>query len=160
MACWGVLVNIRHVRLAYKPYFFSQRIVFFSHNKSANNTFGHGLSTKRTWHIIDIETHDVYIYVQLWFVIVQNSKSRLLHPLLSRYCSGGDLGFLLSIPFPPSQVAGERQASPTVLSFHYMKVLDGTRISIDRWLLSFHPSSFITTTSLSLIPVDGGWEES
>jgi len=27
-----------HVRLAYKSYFFSQRTVFFSHNKSANNT--------------------------------------------------------------------------------------------------------------------------
>ena len=38
----------RHVRLAYKPYFFSQRIIFFSHNKSANSTFSHDLSAKRT----------------------------------------------------------------------------------------------------------------
>ena len=35
------------VRLAYKLYFFSQRIVFFSHNKSANDTFSYGLSAKR-----------------------------------------------------------------------------------------------------------------
>ena len=27
------------VRLAYKPYFFSQRAVFFSHNKLVNSTF-------------------------------------------------------------------------------------------------------------------------
>ena len=40
------------VCLAYKPYFFSQRTVFFSHNKSANRTFSHGLSAKRTWHSI------------------------------------------------------------------------------------------------------------
>ena len=32
--------------LAYKPYFFSQRIIFFSHTKSVNNTFSHGLSAK------------------------------------------------------------------------------------------------------------------
>ena len=38
----------RPVRLAYKLYFFSQRTVFFSHNKSANNTFSHCLSIKRT----------------------------------------------------------------------------------------------------------------
>ena len=35
----------RTVRLSYKPYFFSQRIIFFSHNKSVNS---HGLSAKRT----------------------------------------------------------------------------------------------------------------
>ena len=39
------------IRLAYKSYFFSQRTIFFSHNKSANSTFSHGLSAKRTWHI-------------------------------------------------------------------------------------------------------------
>ena len=33
--------------LAYKPYFFSQRIIFFSHNKSANSTFSHDLSVKQ-----------------------------------------------------------------------------------------------------------------
>ena len=32
------------------PYFFSQRTVFFSHNKAANSTFSHGLSAKRTGH--------------------------------------------------------------------------------------------------------------
>ena len=31
------------VRLAYKSYFFSKQIVFFSHNKSANGTFSHDL---------------------------------------------------------------------------------------------------------------------
>ena len=29
------------IRLTYKPYFFSQRIIFFSHNKSVNSTFSH-----------------------------------------------------------------------------------------------------------------------
>ena len=38
--------------LAYKPYFFSQRIIFFSHNKSANSTFSHDLSVKRTGQIV------------------------------------------------------------------------------------------------------------
>ena len=33
--------------LAYKPYFFSQRTVFFFHTKSANSTFSHGLSVKQ-----------------------------------------------------------------------------------------------------------------
>jgi len=40
----------RPVRLAYKPYFFSQRTIFFSHNKLANSTFSHGLSAKRIGH--------------------------------------------------------------------------------------------------------------
>ena len=33
--------------LAYKPYFFSQRTIFFSHTKSANSTFSYGLSAKQ-----------------------------------------------------------------------------------------------------------------
>jgi len=33
--------------LAYKPYFFSQQIIFFSHTKSANSTFSHDLSAKQ-----------------------------------------------------------------------------------------------------------------
>jgi len=33
--------------LAYKPYFFSQRTIFFSHTKSANSTFSHDLSAKQ-----------------------------------------------------------------------------------------------------------------
>ena len=40
----------RPVRLAYKQYFFSQRTIFFSHNKSTNNTFRHDLSAERTGH--------------------------------------------------------------------------------------------------------------
>ena len=32
---------------AYKPYFFSQRSIFFFHTKSANNTFSHGLLAKQ-----------------------------------------------------------------------------------------------------------------
>ena len=44
------LISQRPVRLAYKLYFFSQRIIFFSHNKSANNIFSYGLSAKRTAH--------------------------------------------------------------------------------------------------------------
>ena len=39
---------IRRVRLAYKPYFFSQRIVFFFHIKLVNSTFSHVLSAKQT----------------------------------------------------------------------------------------------------------------
>ena len=33
--------------LTYKPYFFSQRTLFFSHTKSANSTFSHDLSVKQ-----------------------------------------------------------------------------------------------------------------
>ena len=33
---------------SHKPYFFSQQIIFFFHNKSANNTFNHDLLAKRT----------------------------------------------------------------------------------------------------------------
>ena len=44
-------LRFRPVYLAYKPYFFSQRTVFFSHNKSTNSTFSHGLSAKRTGHL-------------------------------------------------------------------------------------------------------------
>jgi len=40
------------VRLVYKPYFFSQRTIFFSHNKLANSTFSHSLSAKQTGHIL------------------------------------------------------------------------------------------------------------
>jgi len=47
-SCNVDMKNYRHVRLVYKPYFFSQRTVFFSHNKSTNGTFSHGLSAKRT----------------------------------------------------------------------------------------------------------------
>ena len=38
----------RHVRSSYEPYFFNKEITFFSHNKSANNTFSYGFSVKRT----------------------------------------------------------------------------------------------------------------
>ena len=47
-----ILEDVRPARLAYKPYFFSQLTVFFSHNKSANNTFSHGLSAKRTGQLV------------------------------------------------------------------------------------------------------------
>ena len=36
------------VCLCYEPYHFSERTMFFSHNKSANSTFSHGFSAKRT----------------------------------------------------------------------------------------------------------------
>ena len=45
--CWQAI--IRHIRFAYKPYFFRQRTIFFSPNKSANGIFSHDLSAKRTW---------------------------------------------------------------------------------------------------------------
>jgi len=44
--------DYRPVRSAYKPYFFSLQVIFFSHNKSANSTFSHGLSAKRIRQII------------------------------------------------------------------------------------------------------------
>jgi hypothetical protein len=42
---------IGHVRLSYNPYFstcFLVGVVFFSYNKSANNTFNHIFSAKQT----------------------------------------------------------------------------------------------------------------
>jgi len=38
--------KFRPVRF-YKPYFFSQRTIFFSHTKSANSTFSHASSAKQ-----------------------------------------------------------------------------------------------------------------
>jgi hypothetical protein len=50
-----VYTNYGPVRLSYKPYFFSERTMFFSHNKSANSTFSHGLSVKRTKsYVVDV----------------------------------------------------------------------------------------------------------
>ena len=49
------------VRLAYKPYFFSQWTVFFFHNKSVDSTFGYDLSAKRTW--------------QIWLMLVHRTVS-------------------------------------------------------------------------------------
>ena len=58
-ACFGVLGSRQctcttscrcykcPVCLIYKPYFFNQRTIFFSHNKLVNSTFSHGLSAKR-----------------------------------------------------------------------------------------------------------------
>jgi hypothetical protein len=46
-----------HVRLSYNPYFqfvFLAKIIFFSHNKSANSTFSHAFSGKRTGSILDM----------------------------------------------------------------------------------------------------------
>ena len=40
--------NLQIVRLSSKPYFFCQPAIFFSHNKSANNTFSHDFSEQRT----------------------------------------------------------------------------------------------------------------
>ena len=49
--CWNLKNAIlRPVRLAYKPYFFSQRIIFFFNNKSVNSIFSHGLWAERTGH--------------------------------------------------------------------------------------------------------------
>jgi len=35
------------IRLSHELYYFNERILFLSHNKSVNNTFGHGFSAKR-----------------------------------------------------------------------------------------------------------------
>ena len=40
---WSIIVLFVWPCLTYKSYFFSQRIIFFSHTKSANSTFSHGL---------------------------------------------------------------------------------------------------------------------
>ena len=58
------VVNYRPVRLAYKPYFFSQRTIFFSHNKSANSTFSHDLSAKRTG-----QSKSEWLYCSQWELI-------------------------------------------------------------------------------------------
>jgi len=39
------------IRWSYEPYYFSERTIFFSHNKLANSTFSHGLLAKRRGHI-------------------------------------------------------------------------------------------------------------
>ena len=44
-----VRTEMRPVRWAYKSYFFSQQIIFFFHNKSANNTFSHGVKRTGQW---------------------------------------------------------------------------------------------------------------
>jgi len=44
----------RPVRFASKSYFFNQRTIFFSHNKSTNKIFSHNLSAKRTWQNVDL----------------------------------------------------------------------------------------------------------
>ena len=44
----GPFLDIGSVRLSYEPYCFSEGIVFFFHNKSANSTFSHDFSAKRT----------------------------------------------------------------------------------------------------------------
>ena len=43
----GAIALFAWACLTYKPYFFSQRTVFFSHTKSANSTFSHDLSAKQ-----------------------------------------------------------------------------------------------------------------
>ena len=51
LACHRLIpMVLRFGRFAYKLYFFNQRTIFFSHNKSVNGTFNHGLSGKRTGH--------------------------------------------------------------------------------------------------------------
>jgi hypothetical protein len=42
------IANVDLVRLSYEPYCFSEGIMFFSHGKSANGTFSHDFSAKRT----------------------------------------------------------------------------------------------------------------
>ena len=40
--------NADHLRVSYEPYYFNERILFFSYNKLANSTFSRGFSVKRT----------------------------------------------------------------------------------------------------------------
>ena len=68
----------RPVRLAYKPYFFSQRTVFFSQNKSANSTFSHGLSAKRIGPVEGI-WRNLEEFGREWTVFsAMNSECRLI----------------------------------------------------------------------------------
>jgi hypothetical protein len=56
---------------AYKLYFFSQRTVFFSHNKSANSTFSHGFSAKQIGRSITM---------QLLLVMVPQQQQKPVSP--------------------------------------------------------------------------------
>jgi hypothetical protein len=47
MTRW-LLTHLCPVYLSYKPYFFSQRSMFFSHDKLVNSTCSHNFLTKRT----------------------------------------------------------------------------------------------------------------
>jgi len=58
------------VCFSYKPYFFSQRIIFFSHTKSVNSTFSHGLSAKQAQ--VNMMNH-AQVIKQSMFVLVDVS---------------------------------------------------------------------------------------
>ena len=71
-ACCMFLISIRPVRLAYKPYFFSQRTAFFSHNKSANGIFTMAYQPSEQGNIVCL---DMYIICQIGITL----KAKLLH---------------------------------------------------------------------------------
>ena len=52
------VINVGPVRLFYEPYLFSEKIMFFSRNKSVNSTFNHDFSAKRTWPLPEMCPHD------------------------------------------------------------------------------------------------------
>jgi len=64
-------------RLSYEPYYFSERTIFFSHNKSANSTFSHGFSAKQTRP--KLKTKKLYISLKIHFdiqSILSNTKEK------------------------------------------------------------------------------------
>ena len=64
---YGFVINVsyicrenRPIRLAYKPYFFSQQTIFFSHNLSTNVTFSRSLSAQTNSQISFVHRHTVW----------------------------------------------------------------------------------------------------
>ena len=80
--------SIRPVHLAYKPYFFSQRTVFFSHNKSANSTFSHGLSAKRTGHSFLKPPFKKYLKPPAYTLLPADAKLPTFHMPFHFACVG------------------------------------------------------------------------
>ena len=67
----------------YRPvrFFSGQRKIFFSHNKSVNNTFSHDLSAKRTGHV----TTQTQTKRELKYVLCVSENRRELQLMFSRY---------------------------------------------------------------------------
>ena len=67
------------VRLAYKPYFFNQRTIFFSHNKSANSTLSMAYES---------EHGNIYVAYFFFDAGIWVRSPRLLPPIQSTVLAG------------------------------------------------------------------------
>ena len=83
--------DYRPVRLAYKPYFSSKRIIFFSHNKSTNSTFSHSLSAKRTRRI---PSHSREVLANAWWYPCTSSRS-YMDPY---HCTSMEMSVFYDVP--------------------------------------------------------------